>query len=110
MSTGFFLHYGDLTDMASLHKLISTIRPDEVYNLASQTHVRFSFDHPVLTAESTGVGALRLLDAIRNCGLEKTVRYYQVICLETESSLMLTQRPQRPPPVSFMEKIGRARV
>jgi len=69
------LHYGDLTDASRLVTLLERIRPDEVYNLAAQSHVRVSFDEPEFTALTTGVGAVRLLEAIRMIGLQ--CRYYQ---------------------------------
>lgn len=74
---GLQLHYGDLTDSSSLVKLISEIRPDELYNLGAQSNVKLSFDLSEYTANVDGVGTLRLLDAIRTCGLEKQVRFYQ---------------------------------
>jgi len=72
-----FLHYGDLGDASNLCNIISTVRPDEVYNLGAQSHVRVSFNMPEYTANVDGLGVLRLLDAIRACGLEKTCRFYQ---------------------------------
>lgn len=69
------LHYGDLNDASSLNKLIRTIRPDEIYNLGAQSHVKTSFDIPEYTSEVTAVGALRLLEAIRESGLHP--KYYQ---------------------------------
>lgn len=71
------LHYGDLIDGSCLVKIISAVRPSEVYNLAAQSHVKVSFDLAEYTAEVDAVGTLRLLDAIKTCGLEKTVRFYQ---------------------------------
>jgi GDPmannose 4,6-dehydratase len=71
------LHYGDMTDSSNLIRLIQTIRPDEVYNLAAQSHVKVSFEVPEYTAETDGVGTLRLLEAIRICGLETTTKIYQ---------------------------------
>lgn len=71
------LHYGDMTDSSCLVKLISSIRPTEVYNLAAQSHVKVSFDLSEYTAEVDAVGTLRLLDAIRTCNLEKNVKFYQ---------------------------------
>ncbi len=59
-------------------KILSTVRPDEVYNLAAQSHVKVSFEMSEYTAEVAGIGALRLLDAIKTCGMESTVRFYQV--------------------------------
>ncbi|MDP9325700.1 MAG: GDP-mannose 4,6-dehydratase [Candidatus Dormibacteraeota bacterium] len=69
------LHYGDLSDTTALNQLIKTIKPDEVYNLGAQSHVRISFDMPEYTADVVGVGTLRLLDAMRNAGFEG--RFYQ---------------------------------
>ena len=70
-----FLHYGDLTDSSNAHTLIREIRPDEVYNLAAQSHVAVSFEVPEYTAEATGVGTLRLLEALRQSGLP--IQFYQ---------------------------------
>jgi len=70
-----FLHYGDLTDGARLVTLLQQINPDEVYNLAAQSHVRVSFDEPEHTANTTGVGSVRLLEAVRQAGIE--TRFYQ---------------------------------
>ncbi len=72
----FALHYGDLNDVSSLLETIRKVRPDEVYNLAAQSHVRVSFDMPEYTAEATGLGCLRLLEALRVEGLTKA-RFYQ---------------------------------
>jgi len=71
------LHYGDMTDSANLIKLVSDIKPHEIYNLAAQSHVKVSFDIPEYTANCDAVGTLRLLEAIRVAGLEKTCRFYQ---------------------------------
>jgi GDPmannose 4,6-dehydratase len=73
----FFLHYGDLADSSNLNHLIATIRPDEIYNLAAQSHVQVSFELSEYTADVDGLGTLRLLNAIRSCGLTKTCRLYQ---------------------------------
>ncbi len=73
----FHLHYGDLSDSISLVKLIGQIRPDEIYNLAAQSHVQVSFDVPEYTADVVATGVLRVLEAVRVCGLEKTCRIYQ---------------------------------
>ncbi len=72
-----FLHYGDLTDSSNLTRILSEIRPDEVYNLAAQSHVAVSFESPEFTADVDALGTLRLLEAIRFLGLEKTTRFYQ---------------------------------
>lgn len=71
------LHYADMTDSSSLIRIIQTIQPDEIYNLAAQSHVKVSFDVPEYTAETDAVGTLRLLEAVRILGLEKKVRIYQ---------------------------------
>ena len=73
----FFLHYGDLTDSTNLIRLISEIRPDEIYNLAAQSHVKVSFETPEYTANADAVGTLRILEAIRILKLEKVTRFYQ---------------------------------
>ena len=73
----FRLHYGDLTDSSNLTRLISEIQPDEVYNLAAQSHVAVSFEAPEYTADVDAIGTLRLLEAIRFLGLEKNTRFYQ---------------------------------
>jgi GDPmannose 4,6-dehydratase len=71
-----FMHFADLTDACSVFKLLEQVQPDEIYNLAAQSHVRVSFDIPEYTADVTGLGALRLLEGIRQCGLTKA-RFYQ---------------------------------
>ncbi|MDR2915407.1 MAG: GDP-mannose 4,6-dehydratase [Tannerella sp.] len=71
------LHYGDMTDSSSLIRIIQMIRPDEIYNLAAQSHVKVSFDVPEYTAEADAIGTLRLLEAVRILGLEKKTRIYQ---------------------------------
>lgn len=71
------LHYGDMTDTSSLVRIIQQIQPDEIYNLAAQSHVAVSFEEPEYTADSDALGALRILEAMRVLGLEKKTRYYQ---------------------------------
>ena len=71
------LHYGDLTDSTNLIRIVQSVQPDEIYNLAAQSHVAVSFEEPEYTANADGIGALRLLEAIRICGLEKKTRFYQ---------------------------------
>jgi GDP-mannose 4,6 dehydratase len=73
----FMLHYGDLTDSSSLIQIVQRVQPDEIYNLAAQSHVKVSFEEPEYTANSDALGALRLLEAIRTTGLERTARFYQ---------------------------------
>lgn len=72
-----FLHYGDMTDSSRLTKLIYEIGPDEIYNLAAQSHVRISFDMPEFTGEVDAIGTLRMLEAVREAGLSKKIRFYQ---------------------------------
>jgi GDPmannose 4,6-dehydratase len=74
---GFRLHYGDMTDSISIIKIIQKSCPDEIYNLAAQSHVHVSFDVPEFTANADGIGTLRILEAVRILGLEKNVRIYQ---------------------------------
>lgn len=73
----FHLHFGDMGDSMSLVKVVGAVRPDEVYNLAAQSHVQVSFDSPEFTADVDATGVLRVLEAVRACGLEKTCRIYQ---------------------------------
>jgi len=72
-----FLHHGDLTDSSNLNRLLEKVAPDEIYNLAAQSHVKVSFEMPEYTADVDGVGTLRFLDAIKETGLEKRARFYQ---------------------------------
>ena len=87
------LHYGELTDGTRLEKLIEKIAPNEVYNLAAQSHVRVSFDEPVYTADVVGIGTLRMLEAIRNAGGDHAVRFYQASSSEMYGDVRET--PQR---------------
>lgn len=73
----FFLHYGDMTDCANLTRIIQQTRPDEVYNLAAQSHVAVSFEQPEYTANADALGTLRVLEALRILGLEKSTKFYQ---------------------------------
>ncbi|MCP5111419.1 MAG: GDP-mannose 4,6-dehydratase, partial [bacterium] len=90
----FFLHYGDLSDVSGLSRLVHEIRPDEVYNLAAQSHVRVSFDIAEYTADITAVGALRLLEAIRQTGLK--TRFYQASSSEMFGSTPPPQNERTP--------------
>lgn len=89
----FVLHYGDMTDSSSLIRVVQEVQPDEVYNLAAQSHVAVSFEEPEYTADSDALGALRLLEAIRILGLEKKTRYYQASTSELYGKVQET--PQR---------------
>ena len=82
----FFMHYGDMTDATNLIRLVQETRPTEIYNLAAQSHVQVSFETPEYTANADGLGALRLLEAIRILGLEDTVRFYQASTSELYGS------------------------
>lgn len=72
-----YLHYGELTDSSSLNHIVKLVKPDEVYNLAAQSHVKISFDSPLFTADADAMGVLRLLEAIRQAGLANHTRFYQ---------------------------------
>ena len=76
-NVNFFMHYGDLTDSTNLIRIVQEVQPDEIYNLAAQSHVQVSFDTPEYTANSDAIGTLRLLEAIRILGLEKKTKFYQ---------------------------------
>ena len=76
-NVNFHLHYGDLTDSSNLVRIIQEVQPDEIYNLGAQSHVQVSFEVPEYTADTDGLGTLRLLEAIRILGMEKRVRFYQ---------------------------------
>ncbi|MEH8128178.1 GDP-mannose 4,6-dehydratase [Aeromonas veronii] len=89
----FFLHYGDLTDTSNLVRLVQVIQPDEIYNLAAQSHVAVSFESPEYTADVDAMGTLRLLEAIRICGLEKKTRFYQASTSELYG--LVQEIPQR---------------
>src|SRR5678816_848341 len=71
------MHYGDLTDATNLIRIVQEVQPDEIYNLAAQSHVKVSFETPEYTANSDGLGTLRLLEAIRILGLERKTKFYQ---------------------------------
>ena len=87
----FFLHYGDITDSLSVLKNIMLIKPDEIYNLAAQSHVAVSFNVPEYTANVDGIGALRILDAIKSLKMEKKIKYYQA---GTSEMFGLSRPPQ----------------
>ncbi len=87
------LHYGDLSDASCLEKILHQVQPDEVYNLAAQSHVRVSFDVPIYTNDIVAMGALRLLEAIKNVGATRQVRYYQASSSEMYG--LVQEVPQR---------------
>jgi GDPmannose 4,6-dehydratase len=84
----FFLHYGDLTDSTNLIRIIQEVQPDEIYNLAAQSHVKVSFETPEYTANADAIGTLRILEAIRILKLEKKTRFYQASTSEMYGSVM----------------------
>jgi len=88
----FFMHYGDLTDATNLIRLVQQTQPTEIYNLAAQSHVAVSFETPEYTANADGIGTLRLLEAIRILGMEKTARFYQASTSELYG--LVQERPQ----------------
>ncbi len=93
----FFLHYGDMTDTSSLVRIIQGTHPDEIYNLAAQSHVAVSFEEPEYTANADGVGALRVLEAIRILGMEKTARFYQASTSELYGLVQETPQTETTP-------------
>jgi GDPmannose 4,6-dehydratase len=95
--TRMFLHYGDLADSVQMVKLLYELKPDEVYNLGAQSHVRVSFDIPEYTGDVDGLGAQRILEAIREAGLIKRVRYYQASSSEMFGKVQETPQTERTP-------------
>ncbi|MBU0784424.1 MAG: GDP-mannose 4,6-dehydratase [Gammaproteobacteria bacterium] len=93
----FFLHHGDLTDSSSLIRIIQQVQPDEIYNLAAQSHVAVSFEEPEYTANSDALGALRVLEAIRILGLEKKTRFYQASTSELYGLVQETPQKETTP-------------
>jgi len=89
----FLLHHGDMTDSSSLQRVVEKVRPDEIYNLAAQSHVAVSFQEPEYTANSAGLGTLRLLETIRTLGLSQKTRFYQASTSELFGKVR--QTPQR---------------
>ena len=93
----FKLHYGDLTDSSNLTRILSEVQPDEVYNLGAQSHVAVSFEAPEYTADVDAMGALRLLEAIRFLGLEKTTKFYQASTSELYGLVQETPQTETTP-------------
>jgi GDPmannose 4,6-dehydratase len=92
-----FLHYGDMTDSLSLTRIIKQVQPDEIYNLAAQSHVAVSFEEPEYTADSDGIGTLRILEAIRLLGLEKKTKFYQASTSELYGDVRETPQSETTP-------------
>ena len=93
----FFLHYGDLTDATNLIRIIQQVQPDEIYNLAAQSHVQVSFETPEYTANSDGLGTLRILEAIRILGLTNKTRFYQASTSELYGKVQETPQKETTP-------------
>jgi GDPmannose 4,6-dehydratase len=93
----FFLHYGDLTDATNLIRLVQEVQPDEIYNLAAQSHVQVSFETPEYTANADGIGTLRLLEAIRILGLNNRTRFYQASTSELYGKVQETPQKETTP-------------
>ncbi|MCX5871349.1 MAG: GDP-mannose 4,6-dehydratase [Deltaproteobacteria bacterium] len=93
----FFLHHGDMTDSSSLIRIIQQVQPDEIYNLAAQSHVAVSFEEPEYTANSDALGTLRVLEAIRILGLEKKSRFYQASTSELFGKVQETPQKETTP-------------
>lgn len=97
LSDRFHLHYGDLTDSSNLLRIIQQTQPDEIYNLAAQSHVQVSFETPEYTANADGIGVLRILEAIRILGLEKKTRFYQASTSELYGLVQEIPQTERTP-------------
>jgi GDPmannose 4,6-dehydratase len=95
--TSFFLHYGDMTDATNLIRLVQETQPDEIYNLAAQSHVQVSFETPEYTANADGMGTLRLLEAIRILGIKDKVRFYQASTSELYGKVQETPQKETTP-------------
>jgi len=93
----FILHYGDMTDSTAVTRIIHQVRPDEIYNLAAQSHVQVSFEEPEYTANADGVGVLRVLEAIRLLGLSKLTRFYQASTSELYGLVQETPQKETTP-------------
>jgi GDPmannose 4,6-dehydratase len=93
----FVLHYGDMTDSSSLVRIMQIVQPDEIYNLAAQSHVAVSFEEPEYTANADGIGTLRVLEAIRILGMEKTARFYQASTSELYGLVRETPQTETTP-------------
>ena len=93
----FILHYGDLSDSMSIVRIIKQIEPDEIYNLGAQSHVAVSFETPEYTADTVGIGALRILDSIRLLGLENKTRFYQASTSELYGDVVETPQNEKTP-------------
>ncbi|MBU7008185.1 GDP-mannose 4,6-dehydratase [Phosphitispora fastidiosa] len=96
-NVNFFLHYGDLTDSTNLIRIVQEVQPDEIYNLAAQSHVQVSFETPEYTANADGLGTLRVLEAIRILGLAEKTRYYQASTSELYGKVQEIPQTEKTP-------------
>ena len=96
-NVNFFLHYGDMTDSTNLIRIIQSVQPDEIYNLAAQSHVQVSFDTPEYTANADALGTLRILEAIRILGLEQKTKFYQASTSELYGLVQETPQKETTP-------------
>ena len=96
-NVNFFLHYGDMTDSTNLIRIIQSVKPDEIYNLAAQSHVQVSFDTPEYTANADALGTLRILEAIRILGLEHKTKFYQASTSELYGLVQETPQKETTP-------------
>lgn len=94
---GFYLHYGDLSDATNLIRILAEVKPDEIYNLGAQSHVAVSFETPEYTANSDAIGTLRLLEAMRILGMEKTTRFYQASTSELYGKVQAVPQDETTP-------------
>ena len=102
----FHMHYGDMTDATNLIRIMQETQPDEIYNLAAQSHVQVSFETPEYTANADGLGTLRLLEAIRILGLEKQTRFYQASTSEMYGLVQETAAGNHAVPPAFALRRG----
>ena len=93
----FVLHYGDLTDATNLVRIVQEVQPDEIYNLAAQSHVQVSFESPEYTANADALGTLRLLEAIRILGMNEKVRFYQASTSELYGKVQEVPQTEKTP-------------
>jgi GDPmannose 4,6-dehydratase len=96
-NVGFFLHYGDMTDSTNLIRIVQEVQPDEIYNLAAQSHVQVSFEMPEYTANADGLGTMRMLEAIRILGLTEKTRFYQASTSELFGKVQETPQKETTP-------------
>ena len=104
------MHYGDMTDATNLIRLIQETQPDEIYNLAAQSHVQVSFDSPEYTADVDGLGTMRMLEAIRLLGMEKKTKFYQASTSELYGKVQEVPQSETTPPFYPRSPYGVAKL